>query len=341
MATEERVINNVISMDKVKELLDELNPEQRMAAEAIYGPVLVLAGAGSGKTKTLTNRIANILAHGEKASSIFVATFTNKAAKEMKERIAKAVGEEAVRDLWMGTFHSLCVRILRKHGHLLGYESNFTIMDTGDSLDLIKRIYKKLNVDENTKPGLALHYIDQAKNNLFTPEYCLHEQAESANDQMCALVYQDFQLLAKEMNAMDFGDLIMNVVKLLEEFPDACNYWQNRFKFVLSDEYQDANHAQYHLLRLLAFPHNNLFVVGDPQQSIYKFRGAAVNLILSFESQYFPCTTVRLSTNYRSNHVIVRAGNELMKQNSHMRLELVAKQSGTQCTSYPYYENTE
>lgn len=324
MAIEEREIKNVVSMEKVRELLDELNPEQRVAAEAIYGPVLVLAGAGSGKTKTLTYRIANMLAQGAKPSEIFVATFTNKAAKEMKERIAKAVGEETVRDLWMGTFHSLCVRILRKHGHLLGYESNFTIMDAGDSLDLIKRIYKMHNVEEGTKPGLAMHYMDNAKNNLFTPDYCMHEEAETASDRMCSLVYRDFQMMAKEMNAMDFGDLIMNVVTLLEEHPDAREYWQNRFKFVLSDEYQDANHAQYHLLRLLAFPHNNIFVVGDPQQSIYKFRGAVVNLILNFESQYFPCTTVRLSTNYRSNHVIVRAGNELMKQNSHIRLELHA-----------------
>jgi len=324
MAIEEREIKNVVSMEKVRELLDELNPEQRVAAEAIYGPVLVLAGAGSGKTKTLTYRIANMLAQGAKPSEIFVATFTNKAAKEMKERIAKAVGEETVRDLWMGTFHSLCVRILRKHGHLLGYESNFTIMDAGDSLDLIKRIYKMHNVEEGTKPGLAMHYMDNAKNNLFTPDYCMHEEAETASDRMCSLVYRDFQMMAKEMNAMDFGDLIMNVVTLLEEHPDAREYWQTRFKFVLSDEYQDANHAQYHLLRLLAFPHNNIFVVGDPQQSIYKFRGAVVNLILSFESQYFPCTTVRLFKNYRSNHVIVRAGNELMKQNSHVRLELQA-----------------
>jgi DNA helicase II / ATP-dependent DNA helicase PcrA len=306
----------VISMQKVQALLDELNPQQRLAAETLYGPVLVLAGAGSGKTKTLTYRIANMLAHGIPARELFVATFTNKAAREMKDRIALAVGEENVRDLWMGTFHSLCVRILRKHGHYLGYESNFSIYDTSDSLKLIERIYKMMKVDEKMKPGYALHYIDRAKNNLWTPEYCAYNCAESNMDQVASLVYRHFQDIMKENNAMDFGDLIMNVVTLLDEIPEVRDYWQNRFKFVYSDEYQDANHAQFQLLRLLAYPQNNLFIVGDDYQAIYGFRGSDISNILSFEMQYFPCTTVYLEQNYRSKETIVHAGNEIIRHNT-------------------------
>ncbi len=308
--------------EKIGPMLDALNPQQRIAAETLYGPVLVLAGAGSGKTKTLTCRIANMISQGIDVSEMFVATFTNKAAKEMKGRIAEAVGEDVVRNLWMGTFHSLCVRILRKHGHYLGYESNFSIMDTGDSLKLVERIYKMRNVDEKTKPGLALYYMDNAKNNLWTPQYCAYNNASTPAEEMCAIVYADFQEMAREMNAMDFGDLIMNVVRLLEEFPTVRDYWQNRFKFVFSDEYQDANSAQFQLLRLLAFPNNNIFVVGDPQQSIYAFRGAEINLILSFEHQYFPATVITLAKNYRSVGNIVHAGNMLMTRNTHIRLEL-------------------
>jgi|SRR5579875_557290 len=309
-------VQNIISMQKVQEMLDGLNPQQRQAAETIYGPVLVLAGAGSGKTHSMTVRLANMMAHGIKPEEMFVATFTNKAAREMKERIAKVVGEETVKNLWMGTFHSLCVRILRKHGHYLGYESNYTIYDTGDCLAMIERIYKMMKIEEKYKPGLALHYIDRAKNNLWTPEYCLYNNAETPNDEVMALVYQNYQQMMKEANAMDFGDLIANVVYLLDEVPEVRDYWQNRFRYISADEYQDVNYAQFQLLRLLAYPQNNIFCVGDDFQAIYSFRGSDISHILSFESQYFPCTTVYLEQNYRSKEVIVQAGNDIIKHNT-------------------------
>jgi DNA helicase-2/ATP-dependent DNA helicase PcrA len=316
MAVQEK---QVVSMTKVQEMLNELNPDQRRAAETLYGPVLVLAGAGSGKTKTLTVRIANMLAHGIPAKELFVATFTNKAAREMKERIAKAVGEETVKDLWMGTFHSLCVRILRKHGHHLGYDNKFSIYDTKDCLDMVERIYKSMKIEEKYKPGLALHYIDTAKNNLWTPEHCLYYVADTPTNEVMAMVYEKYQEMMKEANAMDFGDLIANVVYLLENNHEVREFWQNRFKFVYSDEYQDSNHAQFKLLQYLAFPQNNLFVVGDDKQSIYKFRGADIGNILSFEAHYFPCTVVYLSKNYRSVGTIVHAGNEIIKHNEHQK----------------------
>ncbi|SFJ63943.1 DNA helicase-2 / ATP-dependent DNA helicase PcrA [Paenibacillus sp. UNC496MF] len=307
---------NVISMHQVQALLNELNPMQRQAAEALYGPVLVLAGAGSGKTKTLTYRIANMLAHGIPSSDMFVATFTNKAAREMKERIAKAVGEENVKGLWMGTFHSLCVRILRRHGHYLGYDSSFSIYDTSDSLNMIERIYKIMKIDEKYKPGLALYYMDNAKNNLALPDWCMLHMAQTPQDEVMAIVYDNYQRMMKEANAMDFGDLIMNVVYLMETNQTVRDYWQNKFKFVYSDEYQDSNHAQFRLLLNLAFPHNNLFVVGDHRQSIYKFRGADVRNILQFEIQYPGAQLINLNQNYRSTQVIVHAGNVIHRNNS-------------------------
>jgi DNA helicase-2/ATP-dependent DNA helicase PcrA len=306
---------SVVSMHKVQQLLDELNPEQRIAAETLYGPVLVLAGAGSGKTKTLTYRIANMLAHGIQAKEMFVATFTNKAAREMKERIVKAVGEETVKDLWMGTFHSLCVRILRKHGHLLGYSNQFTIADSKDCLSTIDRVYKMMKIEEKHKPGLAYHYISDAKNNLWTPEYCAYHNAETTTDQVMSLVYRHYQDIFKESNLMDFGDLLMNVCLLMENHSEVREYWQSRFKYVYSDEYQDSNHAQFKILQYLAYPQNNIFVVGDDWQSIYSFNGADIGNILSFEAHYFPCTTVYLTMNYRSVSTIVHAGNTIIKNN--------------------------
>lgn len=306
----------------IQTMLNELNPQQRQAAETIYGPVLVLAGAGSGKTKTMTVRIANMLSQGIGARSMFVATFTNKAAKEMRDRITKAVGEEAVKALWMGTFHSLCVKILRQYGHHLGYKTdekgrcNFSIYDTGDSLKLVERIYKALNLEDKYKAGLALHYIDNAKNNLWTPEHCLYHNASTPTDEAMSIVYQHFQEIMKEANAMDFGDLIMNVVTLLEDHDEVREKLQSRFQYVFSDEYQDANHAQFKLLQLLAFPQNNIFVVGDDYQAIYGFRGSDVHNILSFERQFFPCSKILLEQNYRSKEVIVEAGNAVISNNS-------------------------
>ncbi|MCY8577606.1 ATP-dependent helicase [Bacillus haynesii] len=326
-----------MSSSSIESMLNELNEQQRQAATTIYGPTLVLAGAGSGKTKSLTTRIANMLSQGIDAGSIFCATFTNKAAKEMKERLAKAVGEEQMKYIWMGTFHSLCVRILRKHGHLLGYEQDetskrckFVIYDTGDVLQVIERIYKQMNIQDNYKAGYAMHYIDTAKNNLWDPEYCSYHVAESPSDQVMSEVYSKYQFQMQQMNAMDFGDLIMNTVLVLRDHEEARNYWQNKFHFVMSDEFQDANYAQFQLLLLLAAPHYNLFCVGDDYQAIYGFRGSDISIILNFE-RYFPSATlIKLEQNYRSVGNVVHAGNEIVKFNKHQKEKtlMTTKQDG-------------
>lgn len=318
MATEVKDLNAM----QIVSMLNELNPQQREAATSIYGANLVLAGAGSGKTKSLTTRIANMMSQGVKAENIFCATFTNKAAREMKERLSLIVGEEPMKHIWMGTFHSLCVRILRKHGHLLGYEQDekskrckFVIYDTGDSLQVVERIYKQMNIKDKYKEGLALHYMDDAKNNLWDPEYCALNVAEDANNQVMAQVYMRFQEQLKLMNAMDFGDLIMNTVILLRDHQEARDYWQNKFHFVMSDEFQDANYAQLQLLLLLAAPHYNFFVVGDHDQSIYGFRGSDINIILNFQNMFPQGNVVYLEQNYRSVGNVVHAGNYLIQNN--------------------------
>lgn len=318
---------HTLNPQTLTDMLTKLNPEQYQAANAIYGPVLVLAGAGSGKTHTMTTRLALMMGqHGVDAGNIFCATFTNKAAKEMKERLEKAVGPEPMKHIWMGTFHSLCVRILRKHGHLLGYERDevskrckFVIYDTGDCLDLIERIYKQMNIKDRYKEGLALHYMDNAKNKLWDTEYCLHHVAETTDEQMMAQVYDKFQFQMKQMNAMDFGDLIMNVVVLLRDHQEARDYWQNKFHFVLADEFQDANYAQLQLLLLLSAPHYNLFVVGDDNQSIYGFRGSDISIILGFEQMFPSGEVIKLERNYRSVGNVVHAGNEIIKYNKHRK----------------------
>ncbi len=315
-----------LGSSSIESMLNELNEHQRQAATTIYGPTLVLAGAGSGKTKSLTTRIANMLSQGIDAGNIFCATFTNKAAKEMKDRLALAVGEEQMKHIWMGTFHSLCVRILRKHGHLLGYEQDeaskrckFVIYDTGDVLQVIERIYKQMNIQDNYKTGYAMHYIDTAKNNLWDPEYCSYHVAESPNDQVMADVYTRYQFQMQQMNAMDFGDLIMNTVLVLRDHEEAREYWQDKFHFVMSDEFQDANYAQFQLLLLLAAPHYNLFCVGDDFQAIYGFRGSDISIILNFE-RYFPSATlIKLEQNYRSVGNVVHAGNEIVKFNKNQK----------------------
>lgn len=326
-----------LSSSSIESMLNELNEQQRLAATTIYGPTLVLAGAGSGKTKSLTTRIANMLSQGIDAGSIFCATFTNKAAKEMKERLAKAVGEEQMKYIWMGTFHSLCVRILRKHGHLLGYEQDetskrckFVIYDTGDVLQVIERIYKQMNIQDNYKAGYAMHYIDTAKNNLWDPEYCSYHVAESPSDQVMSEVYSKYQFQMQQMNAMDFGDLIMNTVLVLRDHEEARNYWQNKFHFVMSDEFQDANYAQFQLLLLLAAPHYNLFCVGDDYQAIYGFRGSDISIILNFERHFPSATLIKLEQNYRSVGNVVHAGNEIVKFNKHQKEKtlMTTKQDG-------------
>lgn len=306
----------------VVQMMNELNPEQQEAAKTIYGPVLVLAGAGSGKTRVLTVRTANMLAQGIPAKNIMIATFTNRASREMKERIEKAVGEEVAKDLWMGTFHSLCVRILRKHGHLLGYERDeksrrckFVIYDTKDSLDVIARILKQMDIDDKYKEGYVMHYIDNAKNNLWDPEYCFYHVAETPTEQVMAQVYMKYQEQLKAMNAMDFGDLIMNTVILLRDFHEPRSYWQNKFKFLMVDETQDLNYAQFQLCLLISAPEFNMFWVGDIDQSIFGFRGSDISIVSNFTKYFQNAQVLKLEANYRSQANVVNAANHLIANN--------------------------
>lgn len=309
-----------VNIFEVAQLLSELNPAQQKAAMTVDGRYLVIAGAGSGKTKTLTTRIAYMMSQGVKGGEIFCATFTNKASGEMKERLAKVVGQDEADKVWMGTFHSLCVRILRRDADKLGYEKkdgrcNFVIYDGYDSHKLLERVFKIMNI-QDIKIGYASNYIDRAKNNLMDPNHCLLHVAETELDQILAQVYSRYQDMMLAANAMDFGDLIMNVVTLLEEHPDVAEYWQSKFKYVMSDEYQDANHAQFRLLTNLAAPQMNVFVVGDDFQSIYKFRGSDIGIILSFQRHFDPCEVIKLEQNYRSTQTIVNAGDALIKHNN-------------------------
>lgn len=326
-----------IDQQGIVHMLNELNPQQQQAAKAIYGPVLVLAGAGSGKTRVLTVRTANMLSQGIQAKNMMIATFTNKAAREMKERIEQAVGEETVKDLWMGTFHSLCVRMLRKHGHLLGYEQDesskrckFVIYDTGDTLNVVERIYKQMNIEDKYKPGYALHYIDNAKNNLWDPEYCSYHVAESSSEQVMAQVYMRYQEQLRMMNAMDFGDLIMNTVVMLRDYQEARDYWQSKFHYISSDEFQDVNYAQLQLLLLLSAPQYNIFSVGDVDQSIFGFRGSDVRIISSFDQMFSNGQVLKLENNYRSVANIVESANYLISNNPqpYDKVSRTTKESG-------------
>lgn len=319
-----------INIFEVAQLISELNPQQQAAALTLEGRYLVIAGAGSGKTKTLVTRIANMLAQGVKPKEIFCATFTNKAAREMKERLKSIVGEEIAEPIWMGTFHSLCVRILRKHGTVLGYgekdgRCNFTIYDPADCLKTIERILSIMNIDD-IKPGLVMHYIENAKNNMWNADHCMLYNAESELDKVLSQLYKRYEDMLKDANSMDFNDLINNVVYILENFPYEAAYWQNRFKFVISDEFQDANPAQLRLLVGLALPQMNIFVVGDDFQSIYAFRGSDIGIILSFQEYFHPCTVLKLEQNYRSTQTIVNAGAALIRFNEgQMRKDLFSK----------------
>lgn len=300
-----------------------LNNEQKQAVDTIYGPVLVIAGAGSGKTASMTVRIAKMFQMGIHPENILAVTFTRKAAKEMTERLEAMVGEEPMKKIWMGTFHSICVKILKKHGHYLGFDENekgycnFTIYDTGDQLDLMKKIIARRGKAAEIKEGLALHYISNCKNNLWDPEYALLNNAYSDTQAELAMIYQEYQEELQRLNAMDFDDLIFNTVVLLRDYDVPRNYWQKKFKFVLTDEFQDTNYAQLQLLLFLTTPEYNLFVIGDDAQAIYGFRGSDISIILNFQQMFPTGKVIKLEQNYRSVHTIVNAGNALIKNNQH------------------------
>ena len=334
-----------------------MNDKQRQAIFQVKGPVLILAGAGSGKTTVIVNRIANIVKYGNAYHSkevrfeptdrdirymkayldgdedlrfdiedllsveparpwqILAITFTNKAANELKERLEKMLGEEA-KDIWASTFHSSCVRILRKDGEVLGYNKNFTIYDTDDSKRLIKECQRQLNISESSLSyKTIISEISKAKDSLILPEDYLKNAGKDARMVRIAQVYKMYQDEMKKANAMDFDDIIVNTVMLLEKYSDVREHYQNKFRYIMVDEYQDTNHAQYRLTELLAGGHRNICVVGDDDQSIYRFRGATIENILSFEHRYAESNIIRLEQNYRSTQTILDVANEVISNN--------------------------
>ena len=307
--------------DKVKAVLEGLNEEQRMAVECVDGPVLIVAGAGSGKTRVLTSRIAYILAGGTEASRVLALTFTKKAAGEMKSRIADMVGERTARKLVMGTFHSVFVRFLREYAASLGYPERFTIYDTSDSTSAVKACIKELGLDDKIyKPKDVLSRISMAKNNLVTVQgyrnnaELMVTDSHSRRPRMCD-IYELYQKKLKTAGVMDFDDILLNMNYLLRDNKDALIAMADRFSYIMVDEYQDTNYAQYLILKKLAQFHHNICVVGDDSQSIYAFRGAKIENILNFKKDYPECRVFRLERNYRSTSTIVDAANSIIEHN--------------------------
>ena len=305
----------------MKDYLSQLNESQKLPTVHKNGPIMVIAGAGSGKTRVLTYRIAYLMEMGVDPFSILALTFTNKAAREMKSRISLIVGEEKSKNLWMGTFHSIFARILRSEAELLGYSSNFTIYDTQDSERLIATIIKELKLDKDLyKYRNIRNRISSLKNNLVTIKAYLNNQELIQQDNesrrpMFGKVYQTYVNRCFKASAMDFDDLMLKTNELLNRFPEVLAKYQERFKYIHVDEYQDTNHSQYLIIKALADRYENLCVVGDDAQSIYGFRGANIENILSFQKDYLNSAVYRLEQNYRSTQNIVNAANSVIKNN--------------------------
>ncbi len=308
-----------VGADRVERLLAGLNPPQREAVEHGEGALLVIAGAGSGKTRVLTHRIAYLLATGEaRPGEILAITFTNKAAAEMRERVGDLIGR-SVRAMWVTTFHSACARMLRVDAERLGYSRGFTIYDQSDSLRMLKRCLRELGVDPKRYPPRAIHAkISGAKNQLVDSEMYAEMQG-SVFEEVVAEAFPLYEKRMLEANAMDFDDLLVRTVNALELFEDVRERWRRSFRHVLVDEYQDTNHAQYRLLQLLASEHGNLMVVGDEDQSIYSFRHADIRNILSFEEDFPDAAVVKLEQNYRSTQTILSAANAVVERNRERR----------------------
>ena len=336
----------------IKKEFSRLNEVQFEAVTSVNGPLLILSGAGSGKTTVLINRIVNMIKYGDAYNSdicgnvneqdvqilqdcldgkcdfpsfaavnpvapwnILAITFTNKAARELKERLDKAVGEVG-NDIWAATFHSTCARILRRYSDRIGFSSKFTIYDTNDQRKLMKEIQKQLSIDEKFLAHRSiLNEISRAKDSMISPDEYMVDSGSDVRKTMIARAYEAYQNALLNNDAMDFDDLIYNTIRLLENNEDVLEYWQNKFKFVMIDEYQDTNYAQYVLAKMLAGKYKNICVVGDDDQSIYRFRGATIENILNFENQYKGCKTIRLEQNYRSTSIILDAANSVIANN--------------------------
>ncbi|TDK43228.1 ATP-dependent helicase [Antarcticimicrobium luteum] len=297
--------------------LDDLNPAQREAVERMDGPVLMLAGAGTGKTKALTARIVHLLMTGRaRPNEILAVTFTNKAAREMKERVGRLLGQSIEGMPWLGTFHSICVKLLRRHAELAGLKSNFTILDTDDQIRLLKQLVQAAGIDDKRWPARQLAgVIDGWKNRALTPDKVPSADAGAYNRRGVEL-YAQYQTRLRELNAVDFGDLLLHVVVIFQTHPDVLEQYQRWFRYILVDEYQDTNVAQYLWLRLLAGGHRNICCVGDDDQSIYGWRGAEVGNILRFEKDFPGAHVVRLEQNYRSTPHILAAASNVIRGNA-------------------------
>ena len=298
------------------EMINRLNKEQQEAVRHTEGPLLIMAGAGSGKTRVLTHRIAYLMDEKEVSPrNILAITFTNKAAREMKDRVSRLVGAQG-EQMWVSTFHSMCVRILRRDIDRIGYSSSFTILDSSDQLSVIKQVLKNLNMDpKKFDPRAMLGQISTAKNELITDEE-FSKHAGNFYDRQVAQVYEGYQKMLRKNQSLDFDDLIMQTIHLFQRIPEVLEYYQRRFQYIHVDEYQDTNHAQYYLVKQLASRYQNLCVVGDSDQSIYRWRGADIKNILSFENDYPSAKTVFLEQNYRSTKSILAAANKVIGNNA-------------------------
>lgn len=295
--------------------LEALNPEQYEAVIHPGGPLLIFAGAGSGKTRVITFRIARLIRDGVHPSRILAVTFTNKAAREMRERVESLIGQGMAKNMWLGTFHALCARLLRIDGKGIGLDPNFVIYDDGDQLSLLREVFKAKNIDDKSiQPRAVLSEISHAKEQMKTPERYA-EHATGFFERIVSDVYKSYNALLRKANALDFDDILYFTVRLLEQREDIREKYQERFEHILVDEYQDVNYAQYQIVHMLAGKHRNVVVVGDDDQSIYAWRGADVSLILRFGSDYPDAKIVKLERNYRSTKTILAAANEVIKRN--------------------------
>ena len=305
-----------LDTEKIRQQYERMNEMQKQAVVTTEGPLLILAGAGSGKTTVLIQRIAHILERGLcRPYEILAITFTNKAAGELKERIAYMIGEAGA-DIWASTFHSFCARILRREIENIGYGRDFSIYATDDCLRVIKDIEKRLNMDEKSiPPRMVLNLISRSKDARVAPTDYLQANGSNYLNQCIQRIYSEYCIALKEANALDFDDMILKTVEIFEQFPEICKRYGKQFRYIMVDEYQDTNPLQYQLIDLLSSYHKNICVVGDDDQSIYKFRGATIENILSFENTFAGAKTIRLEQNYRSTENILEAANAVIKHN--------------------------
>lgn len=305
----------------MQDYLKGLNDPQREAVLHIEGPLMIVAGAGSGKTKVLTTRIAHLMSKGIDSFNILALTFTNKAAAEMRERVEKTLGNTEARNLYIGTFHSVFARILRGEAHRIGFPNAFTIYDTDDAKSVVKVVTQELNLDvQHYKPNVVYNRISSAKNALVGPreyiaDYALQQEDTRANRPMIGSIYDAYNKRCFKNGAMDFDDLLFKMYELLKTFPEVLHKYQHKFKYILIDEYQDTNPAQYEIIKLLGAAHENVCVVGDDAQSIYSFRGATIQNILQFQKDYDAVKVIKLEQNYRSTQSIINVANEVIKNN--------------------------